>query len=214
VRASRSIGVHEHSSTRAEEYTSRGVHGMLKMSCLMCNAQCQAGEPSDMRATSVRTREKKKGRRSGVVGDGDGDGEPSAMLVQCGALPCRAVQRSAAQTQAAVNSVLRPVHMGWRLESGLAEASAECHAPQCLLRAGPKSRHPPGHLPSSLHIPARSAPCPPRLSTHTGSPPRASPVRGLPCASGQPVIGRLSPPAPPTRATHPALRFRSRGVLG
>ena len=84
----------EHSSTRAEEYMSIVVHGMLKMSCLMCNAQCQAGEPSDMRATSVRRREK-KGRRSGVVGDGDG--EPSAMLVltQCGALPCRAAQRSA-----------------------------------------------------------------------------------------------------------------------
>jgi hypothetical protein len=79
---------------------------MLKMSFLMCNAQCQAGEPSDMRATSVRTREK-KGRRSGVVGDGDGDGdgdgEPSAMLIQartartvrCIAVPCSAAQRSA-----------------------------------------------------------------------------------------------------------------------
>lgn len=94
MRASRSIVVHEQRSTRAEEYMSIVVHGMLKMSCLMCNAQCQAGEPSDMRATSVRRREK-KGRRSGVVGDGDG--EPSAMLVltQCGALPCRAAQRSA-----------------------------------------------------------------------------------------------------------------------
>jgi hypothetical protein len=43
-----------HEPLHTEWYT---VHGMLKMSFLICNAQYQVGKPSDIHATSVRVRE-------------------------------------------------------------------------------------------------------------------------------------------------------------
>jgi hypothetical protein len=140
------------------------------------------------------------------------------MLVQCGALPCGAVQCSAAQTAdlyVRTKYTWAGERTGRSFYASTPLRRTECHALTPPVPAGCRPQLPSsGHLPSSLHIPGRSAPCPPRLSTHTGSPPRASPVRDFPAVQGSPLLG-ASPPllysGPPH---HPVLRFRSRGLLG
>ena len=141
-----------------------------------------------------------------------------ARTVRCIAVRCSAVQCSA--DCRTVRSY--EVHMGWRadwqkllrLYASTPDRMSRSHAPGPCWVPAPTPVMPSGHLPSSLHIPGRFAPCPPRLSTHTGSPPRASPVRDFPAVQGSPLLG-ASPPllysGPPH---HPVLRFRSRGLLG